>query len=239
MKNDPSFVRPATVPVKPDPKRMQEVGFVEDSSFSYEGFQVVRGEYFAHTFEPSICFNQYKISVNTACIKRMPHVEYVQLLINPTDKKVVIRPSSEDEKGSFRWRVKDSQKPRYVSCRVFFARLVELMDWNLDYRYKLLGRMMMSRSEYLYVFDLTEPEIYQRLPRDPVTGKVVRGANRRPMYPENWKDQFGLPLEENKKSLQISLYNGYTVFSLIEKTNEVLIGERKEGHAHRDTSYPV
>lgn len=238
MMNDPNYVRPATTPVMPDPKHMEQAGFVEDSNFNLDGFQVVRGEYFAHTYEPSICFNQYKISVNKSCISRMPNVEYVQLLINPDDKKIVIRPSSEDEKGAFRWRVKNKLNPRYVSCKVFFARLVELMEWNLDYRYKLLGRMMMSRSEYLYVFDLTEPEIYQRLPRDPKTGKVIRGS-RRPMYPESWKDQFGLSIEENQKSLQISLYNGYTVYGLKDKTNEPLIGERKDGHATRDTGYPI
>lgn len=237
MMNNPMHVRPAVAPVQPDPKRMEEAGFIEDAGFTFDGFQVVRGEYFAHTYEPSICFNQYKISVNKSCIKRMPHVEYVQLLINPNEKKVVIRPSSEDEKGSFRWRVKSSLNPRYVSCRVFFARLAELMGWNLDYRYKLLGRMVMSRSEYLYVFDLTEPEIYQRLPRDPATGKVIRGGNRRPMYPEDWKNHFGLPVEENRKSLQISLYNGYTVFSL--KENTPIMSERKDDHANGNAHYSV
>ncbi len=238
MMSDQNYVRPATTPIIPDPKRMEEAGFVEDRNFSFDGFQVVRGEYFAHTYEPSISFNQYKISVNKSCITRMPHVEYIQLLINPVDKKLVIRPSSEDEKGAFRWRVRNTLKPRYVSCKVFFARLVELMDWNLDYRYKLLGRMMMSRSEYLYAFDLTEPEIYQRLPRDPETGKVIRGP-RRPMYPESWKEQFGLPLEENKKSLQISLYNGYAVYGLKDKIDKPLNSERNDKHALGNTSYPV
>ena len=41
----------------------------EDDAFSYDGYQVVRGEFFAHTYEPSFTFNSSKVSVNTACIK--------------------------------------------------------------------------------------------------------------------------------------------------------------------------
>ena len=43
---------------------------VEDDAFSYDGYQVVRGEFFAHTYEPSFTFNSNKVSVNTACIKK-------------------------------------------------------------------------------------------------------------------------------------------------------------------------
>ena len=40
----------------------------DDDAFSYDGYQVVRGEFFAHTYEPSFTFNSNKVSVNTACI---------------------------------------------------------------------------------------------------------------------------------------------------------------------------
>lgn len=50
--------------------------------FDFDGYQVVRREFFAHTFEPSITFNNYKVYVNTACLNKFPHAECVQLLIN-------------------------------------------------------------------------------------------------------------------------------------------------------------
>ena len=37
----------------------------EDDAFSYDGYQVVRGEFFAHTYEPSFTFNSSKVSVNS------------------------------------------------------------------------------------------------------------------------------------------------------------------------------
>ena len=67
------------------------VGAVIDEEFTFEGYQVVRGEYFAHIFEPSFTFNNYKANVNTACIRKFPDTEYVQILVNPDRKKLAIR----------------------------------------------------------------------------------------------------------------------------------------------------
>ena len=48
----------------------------EDDSFSLDKFQVVRREFFSHISEPSITFNNYKIGLNSACIKRLPLLAY-------------------------------------------------------------------------------------------------------------------------------------------------------------------
>ena len=65
---------------------------VSDDAFSYDGYQVVRGEFFAHTFDPSITFNTCKVSVNSACVNKLPDVDYVQILVNPEQKKLAVRP---------------------------------------------------------------------------------------------------------------------------------------------------
>ena len=38
--------------------------------FDFNGFQVVRREFFAHMQEPSVTFNNCKFYVNTACLKK-------------------------------------------------------------------------------------------------------------------------------------------------------------------------
>jgi len=65
----------------------REIEIIQDDSFNYKGFQVVRGEFFSHVFEPCISFNNYKVYVNTACIKKLPNVDYVQILVNSLAKK--------------------------------------------------------------------------------------------------------------------------------------------------------
>ncbi|MFR1479453.1 MAG: hypothetical protein ACLSB9_29065 [Hydrogeniiclostridium mannosilyticum] len=59
--------------------------------FDFDGYQVVRREFFAHTFEPSITFNNYKVYVNTACLNKFPHADCVQLLINRESHILALR----------------------------------------------------------------------------------------------------------------------------------------------------
>lgn len=185
-----------------------------DDAFSYEGYQVVRGEFFAHMFEPSITFNNCRVSLNTACIKKVPEADYVQILVNPIEKKLAVRPCNEDEKDSFLWcsinRTTGKKKPKQITCRMFFAKVVSLMEWNPQYRYKLLGKLIESNGERLFVFDLNSPEIYQRV----VLHNGKPKTTRTPVFPKEWQNQFGLPVEEHKKQLQIDIFDGYAVFGI-------------------------
>ena len=156
---------PMPITVAPSPSNQMEV--IDDDSFSYDGYQVVRGEFFAHIYEPSFTFNNYKVSVNTACIKKLPDVEYVQILVNPIEKKLAVRPCREEEKDSFRWCSSGKKRsPKQITCRIFFAKVISLMDWNPNYRYKILGKLIRSGNEILFIFDLTSPEIFPRTLKD-------------------------------------------------------------------------
>ena len=203
-----------TVPevIAPDNSAYAEDEVIQDDSFSYDGYQVVRGEFFAHVYEPSISFNQSKVYVNAACLKRMPDVDHVQILVNSEEKKLVIRPADEDAKDAFLWCSSKAavRKPKQITCRVFFAKIVNLMSWNADYRYKMLGKVIRSGEEKLIVFDLTATEIYTRIIRD---GEKPR-ASRKPVFPAEWENQFGLPVEEHRKLLQVNIFDGYTVFGI-------------------------
>lgn len=189
----------------------KQMEIIEDESFSYDGYQVVRGEFFAHIYEPSFTFNDNKVYVNTACIRKLPQTEYVQILVNPEEKKLAVRPCAEDEKDSFRWCSATSKRsPKQISCRVFFAKVIALMEWNPNYRYKLLGKLIKSGEQLLFVFDLTTPEIFRKTIKD--NGKVT--VSRTPAYPAEWQNQFGLSVEEHQQSLQIGIFDGYAVFGI-------------------------
>ena len=79
--------------------------------------------------------------------------------------KLAVRPCREDDKDSFLWCTEKAgkRKPKQITCRLFFAKLVALMDWNPNYRYKMLGKIIKSGEEYLILFDLTATETYQRI----------------------------------------------------------------------------
>ena len=152
-------------PITNDATNIDNADIIIDENFTYDGFQVVRGEFFAHMYEPSITFNNCKVTLNTACIKKLPSVNYVQILVNPKTMKLAVRPCREDDKDSFLWCTEKAgkRKPKQITCRLFFAKLVALMDWNPNYRYKMLGKIIKSGEEYLILFDLTATETYQRI----------------------------------------------------------------------------
>lgn len=190
-----------------------EEDFLEcPGGFNYDGYQVVRREFFAHINEPSVTFNNYKFYVNAACLNRFPDVDFVQVLVNQERKILAIRPCRADERDACAWHTAGSgrRKPKQITCKLFFAKVFSLMGWNLDYRYKLLGRIIHAKDEWLIAFDLTATEVYQRARK---SGEKPH-ASRLPVFPEEWQTQFGLPFKEHQKSMQIDIFDGYAIYGL-------------------------
>ena len=189
-----------------------------DESFKFDGFQVVRSEFFSHLREPSITFNQGKIGVNASCLKKLPDVDFVQILINRETKTLVIRPCQESEVFSFQWctyRARDQKRlPRQVTGKLFFMKLCTLMGWNPDYRYKVLGKLIRANNEYLFIFDLTAAETFIREQAE--AGQRPR-ARTAPLYPSEWQDQFGIPFEDHQKALQVNLFEDYAIYGIKDK----------------------
>ena len=184
----------------------------------------MRGEFFAHLFEPSVTLNKETVSVNAACLRKLPDYEYVQFLVNPGEKKLAIKPCIEDMKDSFRWSSGEGKKrkPKKITCKIFFAKIMSLMGWNPINRYKLLGKLIEANGVLLFSFDLNSPEIFQKKTKEDGTLQ----ASRIPQYPEEWKNQFGLPYEEHRKSLQVDTFSGYVVFGIQDERK----GQKKDEH---------
>lgn len=209
------------------PDYIKERSADEAADFSYDGYQVVRAEFFAHLYEPSVTLNKETVSVNAACLRKLPDFEYVQFLVNPGEKKLAVKPCSEDMKDSFRWCTGDGKKkkPKKITCKIFFAKVMSLMGWDPRYRYKILGKLMRAKDDSLFVFDLSSAEAYHN------KAKGELDSSRSPHYPEEWKNQFGIPATEHQDIQQISIFDDYTVFR-IERSEE--IGARKDAKENVD-----
>ena len=187
----------------------------EEPDFSYDGYQVVRGEFFAHLFEPSVSISREKVSVNSACLRKLKDVEYVQFLVNPVEKKLAVKPCSEDMKDSFRWATGEgkNRKPRVISCRIFYAKIINLMGWSPDYRYKILGKLIRTKTDMLFVFDLNSAEMY-KVQKGGSTGRGI------PLYPEEWKNQFGVPIKEHQDIFHVNVFDDYAGFRIDREEEE-------------------
>ena len=114
------------------------------ADFDFDGFQVVRREFFAHLAEPAVTFNNCRFYVNSACLNKFPDTNFVQVLVNRNTKIMALRPCAENARDSFAWCSisKGKRKPKQTTCKLFFAKIVSLMEWNPDYRYKMNVRMV-------------------------------------------------------------------------------------------------
>lgn len=211
--------------------------------FNYDGYQVVRRELFAHLREPAVVIRRDSVTFNTACIAGLEDAVYIQILVNQDSKRMVVRKCEENDKDALRWCVAkpDKRKSRKMTNKIFSAMMYEMMGWNLDCRYKILGHKITFEDETIYVFDLMETEIFldikgKRAKKDTesqfTTEKAnsieetasnsidnersveeIKRKNRIPFYPKEWKDSFGLPVEEHRKALEINMLDGYAEFT--------------------------
>ena len=200
-----------------------------DDDFSFEGYQVVRGEFFANKNEPAISFNNYQLYVNMACIKKLPETDYVQILVNKKENILAIRPCSEDDRDSFLWRSinrsNGKRQPKYITARIFTAMLFEHMGWDHENRYRLIGKLKIAKGVKLFVFDLNSFEVYAKTS---IEGKTT-GKSSRGILPSEWQGQFGMPVEEHDKSFEITTFKSFTVFNIKDKRVSAA-DETKEGN---------
>ena len=191
-------------------------------NFDFEGYQVVRREFFAHQREPAANFNNCKFYVNSACLKKFPSANYVQVLINRETKTMALRPCDEGDRDSFSWCTSNgTRKSKQITCRLFYAKIFSMMGWNPNFRYKILGKLIHANGEYLLAFDLAATEVYKKTFQEGEKPKT----SRTPVYPSNWQDQFGLSYKEHCQSMQVNIYEGYAFYSIKDEKNTVVAGE--------------
>ena len=89
-------------------EREEAARIAEEAGFSFEGYQVVRREFFSHKFDPTLTIKGNSIIFNNACISKLESVVYVQVLVNPTTEKLVIRPCEEGARDAIRWCIATS-----------------------------------------------------------------------------------------------------------------------------------
>lgn len=194
-----------------------------ESTFSYDGYQVVRKELFAHLRDPAIVIRKDSITFNTACISGLEDVVYVHVMFNSDLKLIVVRGCDENDKDALRWCIAkpDKRKSRKMSCKPFSELVYNEMGWDSDCRYKILGYRINFEGETLYVFDLLVPEIFhegqkrkkgESAPQSEETKPV---NTRKGFYPDDIAGTFGVPVEEHLKESEVKQIDGYVSMSIL------------------------
>ena len=179
--------------------------------FRPEKTKVVRNELFTDIKNAFVTIRYDSIMFNTACIRALPDVVYINLVIDEDIKMIGVRACDPDDKNAIRWCVaKDgNRKSRKLSCKDFTKPLYELMGWDKKCRYKVKGFRIDYGDEGVYiVFDLKVKKIFQERPKkgeEPVdeNGNVIKTpVDRKGYFPDDIAATFGVPMEEVRKEAE-------------------------------------
>ena len=212
-----------------------------EQSFSYDGYQIVRKELFAHLRDPAITIRKDSVTFNTACIEGLEDVVYIHMMFNRELKRIVVEGCDENDKDALRWCIAkpDKRKSRKMVGRPFSELVYREMGWDENCRYKILGYRIQFEGKTLYVFDLTVPEIFHerksRKKNEQASQEVAEMPNedaqkndatetevntRKGYYPDDVAKTFGVPVEQHRADTEIQQMDGYISVG-------ILTGERK------------
>ena len=195
-----------------------------EASFTYDGYQVVRKELFAHLREPAVTIRKDSITFNTACINGLEDVVYVHVMFNEDLKRIVVEGCDENDKDALRWCIDkpDKRKSRKMTCKPFSELVYNAMDWQSDCRYKVMGYRIQFEGKTLYIFDLLVPEIFHEAKKrkKKADGTLEQNTEtpvdtRKGFYPENIAGSFGVPVEEHRKEVEVTENDGYVSMAML------------------------
>lgn len=175
------------------------------------GYQVVRAGFFQDHI-PAVNLSRKHLHFNTLCYHRLGAPDAIELLINPVERLLAIRPCLPDHPNAIRWIHTDPRKAgtRVMSATAFLSLLTDLMGWNSDYGYRIRGYVRRHEGTAAMFFDLYEPEVRIRLVGEDGEVKTLKG------FPAEWAGQFGL--------------SAYNQFNSVRLPEEDLQGLDAPGH---------
>ena len=186
---------------------------VAAGDFDLRGFEVTRSEFFDSNRRPAISFSDRRIKFNAPCVRKFAPQTYAEILINPIERKLAIRPSDKSNRSAVVISKLFNKRytPREVPAAAFYDTIFSIFGWNKDYKYRIIGSLYEQDGELAYVFDAEDSEAFVQsfvLPAQETTEEgtldllpVTPSGKRIRAIPEAWTNTFGKDFYEYELSL--------------------------------------
>ena len=187
---------------------------IEAGDFDLRGFEITRSEFFDSNQRPSITFAEKKIKFSTDCVRKFGNNNYVELLINPIEKKFAVRTTTKENRQAVICSQLDARKylPKTISASAFSDTIFSIFGWNPECKYRIIGSLYEEGNQIAYIFDTDNSEIFFKAyvltsqeaneaggktgiqPYTP-SGKRIRAI------PQEWTNSFGKPYYQHEQTL--------------------------------------
>ena len=168
--------------------------------FDLRGFEVTRSQFITTQNEMSATFSDSTILFSKMCISKLDNVSRIELLFDPIQQILAVRPSTSENKHSVLWaKPSDTQTvPRQISGTAFLPTFFKIMNWKEENKYRIRGIRRQKGNETVLLFNLKDTEIIIPVTED----KNMFDENTMPVssnshsaviaYPVSWADSFGM-----------------------------------------------
>ncbi|MBR1643398.1 MAG: recombinase family protein [Butyrivibrio sp.] len=173
-----------------------------DGEFDLRGYEVARSQFFNTARRISVTFSEKSLFFSLEAIKKLD-TDYVELLVNPIEKLLVVHAVKKDEKHALKW-ARDEHKgkaKKLIYGKAFIPTLFDIFGWNRECKYRGTGTFVQKDDGAVLIFDMTETEmiIPKGVPiqvnEDEKTGNDKSYPSEHESsivaYPEAWITSFG------------------------------------------------
>ena len=190
----------------------------QKGEFDYRKFEIVRNQYVNSLNQVSVTFTPEKVFFSTECFKKFNYTPYIEMLINPTKNLLAVRNVDNTKcRNAIKWfrYSKNKINARPIPGTAFLSTLYEILDWDLENKYKIIGQAKSRNEDFLILFDLTETSVLisqssilinnTEIPKCPLT---TSGPKKDLVaYPKVWGNSFGKQYYEQQALKQRTLAN--------------------------------
>ena len=126
----------------------------DEGDFDFSGYEIAQLDIVGGRTSPLVSIENGSMVFSRDCLKKMPGVRDVQLLVHPSRHSLAVRPAPAGDRQAIRWlRVsEDGDLPRIIPTAAFSGTLFSLFGWNPEHRYRLGGSLMKNGKEEAMLF---------------------------------------------------------------------------------------
>lgn len=191
---------------------------VQPGEFDLRGYEIARVQYFQSKDDMSITFSTSELVFSRKCVSKLNNAANVQLLFDPTNHLLAIRPTTKEDRHAINWAsvLSDRVRLRKVNGSAFMPVLYEILGWNKDNKYRVRGVRRQRDQENILMFDLHEVEMFIPIGGDDEDGAqpfdlfddnttpmTSRGKKSLLALPAKWATGFGTEVYQHEQSREV------------------------------------
>ena len=209
---------------------------VRGGEIDLSGYEIARTQLFCSADMTSGLFYSHSVQFSSECIRKLRNVEYVELLVHPLEKILVVRECFPEHRNAILWAkfVDGKAYTQRVGGKAYLDTLFAIFNWNSAWGYRLRGAIRNVAGNPVAFFDAGESEVFipnrSTIAEDYYVTKCSK--YRFAAMPVRWRHNFGvLYYRQALKNIKINKAGAGEVFEhnteaeLRPTTRENLVNE--------------